>query len=226
MGTIYDGKVTGITKFGAFVALPGGKSGMVHISEIANTYVEDIKQFLTEGQEVKVKLIAIDEQGRINLSIKKALPEKRPERPQRPRQAVPARCAAHCRKPAIFPLKISSSISCRPARAESPIPARSAKSAAPDAEADSPPKARPQRLRFLFVWGIITAKRLLYRILQPFSRPASGTTENTANIPCRFASWYKTAKRLLLPDFAAVFSSRKRDNRKHGQYTMSLRFMV
>ena len=51
---------------------------------------EDIKQFLTEGQEVKVKLIAIDEQGRINLSIKKALPEKRPERPQRPRQAVPA----------------------------------------------------------------------------------------------------------------------------------------
>lgn len=90
MGTIYDGKVTGITKFGAFVALPGGKSGMVHISEIANTYVEDIKQFLTEGQEVKVKLIAIDEQGRINLSIKKTLPEKRPERPQRPRQAVPA----------------------------------------------------------------------------------------------------------------------------------------
>ena len=61
MGTIYDGKVTGITKFGAFVALPGGKSGMVHISEIANTYVEDIKQFLTEGREVKVKLIAIDE---------------------------------------------------------------------------------------------------------------------------------------------------------------------
>ena len=90
VGTIYDGKVTRITKFGAFVALPGGKSGMVHISEVANTYVEDIKQFLTEGQEVKVKLIAIDEQGRINLSIKKALPEKRPERPQRPRQAVPA----------------------------------------------------------------------------------------------------------------------------------------
>ena len=80
MGTIYDGKVTRITKFGAFVALPGGKSGMVHISEIANTYVEDIKQFLTEGQEVKVKLIAIDEQGRINLSIKKATPP--PPRPQ------------------------------------------------------------------------------------------------------------------------------------------------
>ena len=49
VGTIYDGKVTGITKFGAFVALPGGKSGMVHISEVANTYVEDIKQYLAEG---------------------------------------------------------------------------------------------------------------------------------------------------------------------------------
>ena len=189
MGTIYDGKVTGITKFGAFVALPGGKSGMVHISEIANTYVEDIKQFLTEGQEVKVKLIAIDEQGRINLSIKPCR-KNAPSGPSAPDRPCRPRCAAHCRKPAIFPLKISSSISCRPARAESPIPARSAKSAAPDAEADSPPKARPQRLRFLFVWGILTAKRLLYRILRPFSRPANGTTENTANIPCRFASWY------------------------------------
>lgn len=54
VGTIYDGKVTRITKFGAFVALPGGKSGMVHISEVANTYVEDIKQFLTEGQELSL----------------------------------------------------------------------------------------------------------------------------------------------------------------------------
>lgn len=89
VGTIYDGKVTGITKFGAFVALPGGKSGMVHISEVANTYVEDIKQYLAEGQEVKVKLIAIDPQGRINLSIKKAEPPR--ERTNgRPRQAVPA----------------------------------------------------------------------------------------------------------------------------------------
>ena len=76
VGTIYDGKVTGITKFGAFVALPGGKSGMVHISEVANAYVEDIKQYLSEGQEVKVKLIGIDPQGRVNLSIKKALPEQ------------------------------------------------------------------------------------------------------------------------------------------------------
>lgn len=93
VGTIYDGKVTGITKFGAFVSLPGNKSGMVHISEVANTYVEDIKQYLTEGQEVKVKLIGVDEQGRINLSIKKAEPPR--ERTEgggspRPRNTMPA----------------------------------------------------------------------------------------------------------------------------------------
>ena len=82
IGSIYEGKVTGITKFGAFVQLAPGKSGMVHISEIANTYVDDINNYLKEGQTVTVKLIAIDEQGRINLSIKKALPQ--PEQPQRP----------------------------------------------------------------------------------------------------------------------------------------------
>ena len=73
VGEIYDGKVTGIMKFGAFVSLPGGKSGLVHISEIAYTYVSEVKDFLHEGQEVKVRLIAIDENGRINLSIKKAM---------------------------------------------------------------------------------------------------------------------------------------------------------
>lgn len=74
VGSVLEGKVTGITKFGAFVALPGGKSGLVHISEIAYSYVSDVKDFLTEGQEVKVKVINIDENGRINLSIKKATP--------------------------------------------------------------------------------------------------------------------------------------------------------
>ena len=72
VGAIFEGKVTGITKFGAFVALPEGKSGMVHISEVANSFVSDIKDFLTEGQMVKVKIIGIDQAGRINLSIKKA----------------------------------------------------------------------------------------------------------------------------------------------------------
>ena len=66
-----DGKVTGITKFGAFVALPEGRSGLVHISEIAYTYVNEVSDYLKEGQEVKVKVIGIDQANRINLSIKK-----------------------------------------------------------------------------------------------------------------------------------------------------------
>ena len=88
VGAIVEGKVSGITKFGAFVTLPGGKSGLVHISEIAYTYVNDVKDLLTEGQDVKVKIIGIDENNRINLSIKKALPP--PARPARgPRPARP-----------------------------------------------------------------------------------------------------------------------------------------
>jgi len=73
VGSVVEGKVTGITKFGAFVSLPEGKSGLVHISEIAYSYVNDVKDHLKEGQEVKVKVIGIDENGRINLSIKKAM---------------------------------------------------------------------------------------------------------------------------------------------------------
>jgi S1 RNA binding domain protein len=72
VGTVLDGRVTGITKFGAFVALPGGKSGMVHISEVANAYVSDIHDHLSEGQNVKVKVINLTPEGKINLSIKKA----------------------------------------------------------------------------------------------------------------------------------------------------------
>ena len=83
VGEIISGKVTGITKFGAFVSLPEGKTGLVHISEVAQSYVSDIREHLTEGQEVKVKVIAIDDSGRVNLSIKKAQPrpnntERRP----------------------------------------------------------------------------------------------------------------------------------------------------
>lgn len=82
VGAIVEGKVTGITKFGAFVSLAGGKTGMVHISEIAHAYVSDINEYLSVGQEVKVKVIAIDPAGKINLSIKKTT-----EPPQRqPRQ--------------------------------------------------------------------------------------------------------------------------------------------
>lgn len=72
VGEILNGKVTGITKFGAFVALPDGKSGLVHISEISNGFVSDIRSCLSDGQEVKVKVVSVDEKGRINLSIKRA----------------------------------------------------------------------------------------------------------------------------------------------------------
>lgn len=81
VGTILEGKVTGILKFGAFVDLGGGKSGMVHISEVAQTYVNDIKEHLHEGDVVKVKIISIAEDGKISLSIKKALPQ--PERSEK-----------------------------------------------------------------------------------------------------------------------------------------------
>lgn len=98
VGMVLEGKVTGITKFGAFVALPDGKSGLVHISEIANTFVNDVHDFLQEGQTVKV-LVLSTENGKINLSIKKTLPQQeRPGfRPQRPASARPAgpRPAAH-----------------------------------------------------------------------------------------------------------------------------------
>ena len=73
VGSIVEGKVSGITKFGAFVSLPEGRSGLVHISEISYTYVNDVKDHLQEGQDVKVKIIGVDESGRINLSIKKAM---------------------------------------------------------------------------------------------------------------------------------------------------------
>ena len=79
VGAVLEGTVTGITKFGAFVALGENKSGLVHISEIANTYVNDVHDFLSTGQKVTVKIIGIDENGRINLSIKKALPAPQPQ---------------------------------------------------------------------------------------------------------------------------------------------------
>ncbi|WP_322171096.1 S1 RNA-binding domain-containing protein [Acutalibacter caecimuris] len=86
VGEIYEGKVTGITKFGAFVSLEGGKTGMVHISEVAPTFVNEIKDFVTEGQTVKVKVLSISEEGKISLSMKKALPPEEQHRPRRQNQ--------------------------------------------------------------------------------------------------------------------------------------------
>ena len=72
VGEIVEGKVSAITSFGAFVALENRRSGLVHISEIANSYVNDVHDFLQEGQSVKALVLSV-ENGRINLSIKKAL---------------------------------------------------------------------------------------------------------------------------------------------------------
>lgn len=83
VGEIYEGKVTGITKFGAFVSFEGGQTGMVHISEVAPTFVTEIRDFVTEGQTVKVKVLSISEEGKISLSMKKALPEEQQRKPSR-----------------------------------------------------------------------------------------------------------------------------------------------
>ena len=83
VGTILEGKVKSITNFGAFVALPENKTGMVHISEVANAYVSDIRQHLTEGQDVKVVVIG-NENGKINLSIKRLEPRQPRENAPRP----------------------------------------------------------------------------------------------------------------------------------------------
>lgn len=89
VGSVLTGKVSGITKFGAFVLLEGGKSGLVHISEVANSYVSDINEHLKVGQTVSVRVLSISEDGKINLSIKKAAPppERSSERPAAPRRA-------------------------------------------------------------------------------------------------------------------------------------------
>lgn len=88
IGDVLEGKITSITKFGAFVALPDGKNGLVHISEIANAFVNDVHEHVAEGQAIKVKVIGINEQGKINLSIKQAIPPAPRAEAPRPRQMV------------------------------------------------------------------------------------------------------------------------------------------
>lgn len=92
VGMILEGKVSGITKFGAFVDLPDSKTGMVHISEVAPTYISEISDYVKVGDTVNVKVIGLDN-GKIKLSMKQALPKeqqkrtkpsnKRNERPKR-----------------------------------------------------------------------------------------------------------------------------------------------
>lgn len=76
VGSILEGTVSGITKFGAFIELPENKTGLVHISEVAGVYVNDVNDFLKQGQKIKVKVLAINENGRIGLSVKQ-VPENK-----------------------------------------------------------------------------------------------------------------------------------------------------
>lgn len=85
VGSIVAGKVAKVTNYGAFVDLEGGGSGMIHISEVANTYVKDINDYLQVGEEVTVKVIGINEAGKVSLSIKETM-QKGPQQPQGPRR--------------------------------------------------------------------------------------------------------------------------------------------
>ena len=100
VGAILEGKVTGLTNFGAFVTLPGNVTGMVHISEVSTDYVSDIHDYLQENQTVKVKVLDVTPEGKISLSIKKAQapsPEQEHKGGERPRRNGPkerAECLA------------------------------------------------------------------------------------------------------------------------------------
>ena len=87
VGSKLEGKVTGITNFGAFVQLPTGATGLVHISEVADNYVKDINEHLKVGEMVEVKVMNVEADGKIGLSIRKAKPQPAggSDRPQRPR---------------------------------------------------------------------------------------------------------------------------------------------
>ena len=82
VGTVVEGEVTGITNFGAFLQLPEGKVGLIHISEVSNVYVKDVHDFLKERQKVRAKVLSIDARGKIALSLKQV--EEKPEAPAKP----------------------------------------------------------------------------------------------------------------------------------------------
>ncbi len=85
-GSVLRGKITGVAPFGAFVELEDGKTGLVHISEVSSEYVEDISKHLTQGQAVKVKVMSVDEKGKISLSIKRAAEDNAVKKKKAPRQ--------------------------------------------------------------------------------------------------------------------------------------------
>ncbi|HEV8354269.1 MAG TPA: S1 RNA-binding domain-containing protein [bacterium] len=78
VGTVVQGKVVKITNYGAFVELSDGKSGLVHISEIADVYVKDVRDYLKEQETIRVKVLGLNDKGKLDLSVKQALaPEER-----------------------------------------------------------------------------------------------------------------------------------------------------
>ena len=102
VGTLLEGKVKSITKFGAFILLPENRTGMVHISEISSSYVSDIRAHLTEGDTVRVKIIGVDESGKISLSIKRAAESER----RLPRPRAEAQKPAAPKAPLTFEEKL------------------------------------------------------------------------------------------------------------------------
>ncbi len=89
VGAVVEGEVSGITNFGAFVQLPEGKVGLIHISEVSNVYVKDVHDFLKEKDKVTVKVLSIDEKGKIGLSIKQLMPPPAPKKPVERRTVTP-----------------------------------------------------------------------------------------------------------------------------------------
>lgn len=91
VGNIVEGKVSGITGFGAFIELPDGKTGLVHISEVSDEYVKDINAHLKENQTVKVKVLSVDSNGKVSLSIRKASENERKKEAEPRRDKEPAK---------------------------------------------------------------------------------------------------------------------------------------
>ena len=120
VGAVVEGKVKSITNFGAFISLPENKTGMVHIYEVANAYVSDIRQHLTEGQDVKVMVIGM-ENGKINLSIKRLEPK-----PQRDGSRPPFRSGNAGQRREGAPQNRESS---RPQQQRAPMPPAAPKTA-------------------------------------------------------------------------------------------------
>ena len=110
IGSVVEGRVTGIAKFDAFVALPEGKSGLVHISEVANSFVSDVHDHVQVGQTVKVRILNVSSDGKINLSIKRAA-EEQPRQEQR--RFAPRSVSLRMRRARIRTLRIASRNSCR-----------------------------------------------------------------------------------------------------------------